>query len=136
MSEPGKDPQRPDDGATLDALFDRSARAASRAPASAARGLITVYRYSLSGLIGRQCRHLPSCSEYTHEAIGQYGLWRGGWMGLARICRCGPGGTHGIDNVPDALPAQARWYMPWRYGLWRSTNAPSEPMRAQSTDDG
>ena len=45
------------------------------------------------GSIGRQCRHLPSCSEYTDEAISRHGLWAGGWMGVARICRCGPFGT-------------------------------------------
>jgi|GEM_PF-202606 len=143
MSKSDRDPPGPHDGppgphngAALDRLFDRSAGAMARAPANTARGLITVYRYSLSGLMGRQCRHLPSCSEYTHEAIGKYGLWAGSWMGLARICRCGPGGTHGIDNVLDALPAQAHWYMPWRYGLWRSTNAPREARCTQSTDDG
>ncbi len=120
------------DSAGLDALFD----AASRTPAQAARGLILVYRYSLSGLMGRQCRHLPSCSEYTDEAIRSYGLWAGGWMGLARICRCGPGGTSGIDNIPDALPAQSRWYMPWRYGRWRGVNAPAAPDRARPDDGG
>lgn len=116
----------------LDALFD----AAARAPARTARGLILVYRYSLSGLIGRQCRHLPSCSEYTDEAIAKHGLWAGGWMGLARICRCGPGGTHGIDNVLDALPPRSRWYMPWRYGLWRGVNAPPPALDARPQDDG
>ncbi|MGP9821651.1 membrane protein insertion efficiency factor YidD [Salinarimonas sp. NSM] len=117
---------RPD----LDALFD----AAKRAPRVAARGAIRGYQLTLSGLMGRQCRHLPSCSEYTSEAIGRYGLWAGGWMGLARICRCGPFGTHGIDNVPDALPAQGRWYRPWAFGRWRGVNAP--PVVPGTPDDG
>ncbi len=116
----------------LDALFD----AASRTPALAARGLIQVYRYSLSGLIGRTCRHLPSCSEYTNEAIGQHGLWAGGWMGLARICRCGPGGTSGIDNVPEALPESATWYKPWAYGRWRGVNAPPAIRCEDAAPDG
>lgn len=96
----------------------------ARLPADAARGLILVYRYSLSALIGRHCRHLPSCSDYADEAIARYGLWAGGWMGLARLCRCRPGGTSGIDWVPDGLPRSARWYTPWRYGRWRSVNGP------------
>ncbi len=93
---------------------------------SAAHYAIRAYQLSLSGLIGRHCRHWPSCSSYTDEAIQKYGLWRGGWIGVARICRCGPGGTHGIDLVPEQLPCRARWYLPWRYGRWRGVNAPPD----------
>jgi putative membrane protein insertion efficiency factor len=86
------------------------------------RGLIKVYRYTLSPLIGFRCRHLPTCSEYGDEAIARFGLWAGGWMTLARILRCHPFGTHGLDFVPKEMPCNARWYLPWRYGLWRHTN--------------
>ncbi len=55
------------------------------------------------------------CSEYTYEAVARHGLWPGGWMGLFRVMRCGPGGTHGIDNVPETLDARYAWYLPWRY---------------------
>ena len=44
-------------------------------------------------------------------------------MTLARLLRCHPFGTSGIDNVPAALPADARWYVPWRYGKWSWRNA-------------
>ncbi len=81
-------------------------------------GLIQTYRYTLSAFMGRNCRHAPSCSEFTRDAIWTHGFWAGGWMGLARIVRCRPGGTHGFDPVPDAAPAGARWYAPWRYGRW------------------
>jgi putative membrane protein insertion efficiency factor len=92
-------------------------------PAFAARGLITVYRYTLSSLVGRTCRHLPTCSEYADLAIGRFGLWRGGWLAAGRFFRCRPGGTHGFDPVPEILPGDARWYRPWRYGNWRSVLA-------------
>jgi putative membrane protein insertion efficiency factor len=95
-----------------------------RAVARAAHLAIRGYQLTLSGLVGRQCRHWPSCSEYTDEAIQRHGLWAGGWMGTARICRCGPFGTAGIDLVPSALPPHSAWYMPWRYGRWRGVNAP------------
>jgi uncharacterized protein len=85
-------------------------------------GLVTLYRYTLSSVMGRQCRHLPSCSEYTIDALALHGAWAGGWMGFARICRCRPGGTSGLDFVCEAIPDKARWYTPWRYGLWKSTN--------------
>jgi len=51
----------------------------------AAHVAIRGYQLSLSGLMGRQCRHLPSCSEYTDEAILLHGLWAGGWMGVANL---------------------------------------------------
>jgi putative membrane protein insertion efficiency factor len=92
------------------------------APRLAGRGLIKAYRYALSPLIGSDCRHLPTCSEYSDEAIGRFGLWAGGWMTLARLCRCHPWGTQGLDFVPGRAPLGARWFLPWRYGRWRGTN--------------
>ncbi|MCP8940357.1 membrane protein insertion efficiency factor YidD [Alsobacter sp. SYSU M60028] len=84
--------------------------------------LLRAYRYTLSALIGRQCRHLPTCSEYTEEAMARHGIWAGGWMGAARICRCNPWGTSGLDFVPATLPEGSAWYRPWRYGRWRGVN--------------
>jgi uncharacterized protein len=92
-----------------------------RTPRLFGRALIGAYRYTLSPLIGFRCRHLPTCSEYADEALGRYGLWAGGWMTVARILRCHPFGTSGLDFVPDALPAGARWFLPWRYGKWSRT---------------
>lgn len=94
-----------------------------RVPRLFGRGLIKVYRYTLSPLIGFECRHLPTCSDYADQALDRYGLWAGGWMTLARLLRCQPFGTSGLDFVPDTAPAKARWYLPWRYARWRGTNA-------------
>jgi putative membrane protein insertion efficiency factor len=99
----------------------------ARAPRLAGRGLIAAYRYSLSALVGFDCRHLPTCSTYAEEAIGRFGLWAGGWMTLARLCRCHPFGTSGLDFVPSAAPPRSHWYLPWRYGRWRGTNAAPDP---------
>jgi putative membrane protein insertion efficiency factor len=93
----------------------------ARTPRQVARVLIKVYRYTLSPLIGLRCRYLPSCSEYADEALDRHGLWAGGWMTLARILRCHPFGSSGLDFVPEALPRRARWFMPWRYGKWSWT---------------
>lgn len=90
-----------------------------RLPRIAAHGAIRTYQLTLSALVGRQCRHAPSCSEYTDEAIQRHGLWAGGWMGLARICRCRPLGTSGYDPAPENVPAGAGPLTPWRYGRWR-----------------
>ena len=94
-----------------------------KAPRLAGRGLIRLYRYTLSPLVGYECRHLPTCSHYAEEAIDRYGLWAGGWMTLARLLRCQPFGTSGLDFVPEHLSPDARWYLPWRYARWRGTNA-------------
>src|ERR1700678_333993 len=102
----------------LDALFDAS----RRAPRLSGGGLIKAYRYTLSPVVGFDCRHLPTCSDYADQAIERHGLWAGGWMTLGRLLRCHPFGTSGLDFVPAALPARARWYMPWRLGRWRGTN--------------
>lgn len=79
--------------------------------------LVRAYQLTLSSLVGQHCRHMPTCSEYAYEAIARHGLWPGGWMGLFRVMRCGPWGTHGIDRVPVELPSRFKWWMPWQY--WR-----------------
>lgn len=94
----------------------------TRVPRLAGRALIRLYRYTLSPLIGMNCRHLPTCSDYGDQAIDRFGLWAGGWMTLARLLRCHPFGTSGLDFVPEQTPANARWYLPWRYGRWRGVN--------------
>lgn len=97
---------------------------ALRLPRNFGRGLIWLYRHTLSPLIGYNCRHYPTCSMYGDEAISRFGLWAGGWMTLARLLRCQPFGTSGIDLVPQTTPPGACWYLPWRYARWRGVNAP------------
>ena len=89
-------------------------------PRLAARGLVRVYQLTLSGLMGRQCRYLPTCSAYMDESLNRYGLWAGGSMGLSRLCRCHPWGDAGFDPVPGRLPGGADALHPWRYGHWRT----------------
>ena len=98
--------------------------------ARAARGLIFVYRVSFSAIAGRTCRYAPTCSEYADEAIQRHGLWAGGWMGFARICRCRPGGGEGFDPVPEQLRADAGALTPWRYARWRG------PFRCDEVNNG
>jgi putative membrane protein insertion efficiency factor len=109
----------------LTGLFD----VGKRSPRLAGRTLVKAYRYSLSPLIGFHCRHLPTCSDYADLALDRFGLWAGGWMTLARLCRCHPFGTSGLDFVPDSLGPNARWCLPWRYGRWRGVNVnpPARP---------
>ena len=75
----------------------------SAAPRRLARGAIRLYQLTLSSLLGRQCRYLPTCSDYADEAICRHGLWAGGWMGAARICRCHPLGGSGARIMTTML---------------------------------
>jgi len=84
-------------------------------------GLIRVYRYTFSAFAGHTCRYLPTCSEYAETAIGIHGVWRGGWLALARLARCRPGGSHGYDPVPPEGEISIPWYAPWRHGQWRGS---------------
>ena len=103
-----------------------SCHAPSRWHIGAARGAIRLYQLTFSALAGRTCRHLPTCSDYTADAIERHGVWAGGWIGLSRVCRCHPWGTHGYDPVPPALPGRAHPLLPWRYGVWRGPLACDE----------
>lgn len=64
-------------------------------------GLLRVYRVGISPLFPPTCRFQPTCSQYAIEAIARFGPWRGGWLTLARVCRCHPFHPGGYDPVPD-----------------------------------
>lgn len=51
---------------------------------------IRLYRAKLSPLSPPCCRFIPTCSAYALEAVEKYGVLRGGWLSLKRLCRCHP----------------------------------------------
>lgn len=71
-------------------------------------GVIRIYQWTLSPLLGPHCRHLPSCSSYALEALQRHGLIRGSWLALRRLLRCQPWGTSGYDPVPPVWPCNAQ----------------------------
>ncbi|MFH1460954.1 MAG: membrane protein insertion efficiency factor YidD [Patescibacteria group bacterium] len=58
--------------------------------------LIKIYQKTISPdhgslpvlrLLG-QCRHYPTCSQYTYQSVEKYGALKGLWLGLKRISKC------------------------------------------------
>ena len=62
-------------------------------------GSINFYKYLISPLLGNNCRFLPTCSEYTKEAIIKFGLIKGISLGFKRIVKCHPLGKSGHDPI-------------------------------------
>ena len=60
---------------------------------------IKIYQLFISPMLPNTCRHLPTCSDYTIEAINEYGVLKGTIKGLNRILRCNPLGSSGFDPV-------------------------------------
>ena len=62
--------------------------------------LIRGYQAMISPYLTPACRFTPTCSEYTRQAIGQYGALKGFVMGLKRLSRCHPLSSGGFHPVP------------------------------------
>ncbi len=64
--------------------------------------IIEFYQKYISAYLGKNCIYTPTCSEYTKEAISEYGVFKGSFMGFKRILRCHPLHKGGYDPVPKA----------------------------------
>ena len=64
---------------------------------------IKAYKFLISPMLGNSCRYLPTCSEYSIEALKTYGLIKGSLISFKRIFSCHPtkflGGGEGFDPV-------------------------------------
>ena len=70
-------------------------------------GIINIYRWFVSPLLGPNCRFYPTCSCYAQDAIRRHGPLRGSWLAARRIGRCHPWNPGGYDPVPDAARGPA-----------------------------
>lgn len=61
--------------------------------------LIRSYQLLISPLIGPRCRYSPTCSQYAYDAVGKYGLFKGGYLAVRRLLRCHPWSPGGYDPV-------------------------------------
>ena len=87
---------------------------------------IRLYQLTLSPLLGAHCRHTPSCSQYTIEAISEWGPLKGIWLGMKRIARCHPWGL-AKGAYPNANRARGAPVFPSPIGnahtAWRGCRA-------------
>lgn len=66
-------------------------------------GVIDLYKKFFSGallyLFGGGCRFTPTCSDYSREAIGKYGILKGSALSIKRVIKCNPLSKPGYDPV-------------------------------------
>tara|TARA_B100001063_G_scaffold184499_1_gene174172 strand:+ start:336 stop:587 length:252 start_codon:yes stop_codon:yes gene_type:complete len=69
--------------------------------------LIKGYKFLVSPLFGQSCRYMPTCSEYSIEALKTFGFFKGLFLSLKRILSCHPikflGGGEGYDPIDKNL---------------------------------
>lgn len=76
--------------------------------------LLRFYKRWISPSFPPSCRFVPTCSEYTMEAVERYGVLRGGVLAAGRLLRCHPFSAGGLDPVVNSvakaptLPQNAR----------------------------
>ena len=61
--------------------------------------LIKLYQFTISPLLGTNCRFVPSCSNYAIQAIEEKGVIKGIYFSLRRVLKCHPFGGSGYDPV-------------------------------------
>ena len=69
--------------------------------------IIKLYQFFISPLLGNSCRYLPTCSEFSVEALKNFGFWKGLYLSFKRILSCHPikflGGGEGFDPVDKKI---------------------------------
>mgnify|MGYP003328147276 FL=1 len=61
--------------------------------------LIKLYQFTISPLLGTNCRFVPSCSNYAIQSIKEKGVVKGIYFSLRRVLKCHPFGGSGYDPV-------------------------------------
>ena len=76
-------------------------RFAWRFPRYVAVALITIYRWTVSPLLGSRCKYHPSCSQYAIDAYKEFGFLKGTVLATWRLLRCNPWSRGGVDYAHD-----------------------------------
>lgn len=73
--------------------------------------MLHIYRWTISPLLGRTCRFYPSCSEYALCALREH-KWKGLWLIIIRLLKCGPWHPGGVDFVPNCSSQESSVFDP------------------------
>ena len=65
--------------------------------------VIKIYKFLISPFLGNSCRYLPTCSEYSIDALKTYGFFKGFFLSMKRILSCHPWGSGGFDPVKKEM---------------------------------
>ncbi len=67
--------------------------------------IIKIYQLIISPYLGKNCRYLPTCSEYFIDCLNEHGFIKGTVIGIKRVISCHPikflGGGEGFDPVKE-----------------------------------
>lgn len=74
-------------------------------------GLIYTYKKIISPILPRTCRFTPSCSTYMIQAVNEFGLFKGIYLGTKRVMKCGPWSKGGFDPIPLNIKGELKWLL-------------------------
>jgi len=69
--------------------------------------LVRGYQICISPLLGKRCRFYPTCSQYAILAMTEWGFFKGVWLTIKRLAKCGPWHEGGYDPPPQKNPQKA-----------------------------
>ncbi|WP_185871087.1 membrane protein insertion efficiency factor YidD [Blattabacterium cuenoti] len=61
--------------------------------------LVKLYQLSISPWIGKNCRYIPTCSEYMIFCLKKFHFFKAIFFSIKRIFRCNPWNKSGYDPI-------------------------------------
>ena len=71
--------------------------------------LIWGYKILISPFFPKTCIYYPTCSSYMLQAIKEFGIFKGIYLGTKRLFRCNPKHKGGEDYLPLNIKGEKKW---------------------------
>lgn len=73
---------------------------------------VYAFKWLISPLLPHSCIFLPTCSTYMVQAVEEFGIFKGFYLGLKRLFRCVPWQKkRGYDPVPINIKGEHLWIL-------------------------